>query len=353
MRVLIADRNTRLLESISRTFGQQLSIHTASTRRHCGDLLRQGNFDLAIVSEKLGDGPGLPVLGEITQSSPDTLRIFAARQSQLQLLKRSLGPLGLFRTLRYPIDARKLLSALRLARAALEPDTLEPDTPEPDTPEPRIRHAVINERPQRLQRPQPQPQPPPPSQPSQPRQRAPARSAPRPHLPQRSEAFQRALARREAAKRAVAQSPSRVRETAVSSTHTPKPANATAKHGTVFLVATMVAVFLVSTLAIRLFDTPAARPSSTQDTRIASASFSVPAVEAQQTYVPTPPQNTPHVLTTRRPPPVQSALATATPKPDPVSASVAAQDPQIAAGNTPIADPSTFGTEAAEIIYPD
>jgi DNA-binding NarL/FixJ family response regulator len=343
MRVLIADRNARLLESISRTFAHQLNIHTASTRRRCGDLLREGNFDLAIVSEKLGDGPGLPVLGEIARSSPDTLRIFAARQSQLQLLRRSLGPFGLFSTLRYPIDARKLLSALRLARAALEPDA----------PEPRTRHVVINKpatitsvtrvQPSQLSRP--------------PRRATPARHATRPYLPQRSEAFQRALARREAAKKAassqiVARSSNWVRETAVRSTHTPKSAGATPKRATALLVATMVVVFLVSALAIRLFDTAAARSSSTQDTRIASASFSVPAVQTQQPYVSTPPQNPAPVLTRRPAAPVQSALANATPKPDSATAGIAAQDSQITADNTPIADPSTFGSEAAEIIYP-
>src|SRR3984957_1433836 len=122
MRVLIADRNARLLESISLTFGQQFSIHTASTLERCGDLLRQGEFDLAIVSEKLADGRGLQLLGQIARSWPDTLRIFAARRSRLQLLKGRLGPFGLFRTLPYPIDAKKLLSALTLARAGLEID---------------------------------------------------------------------------------------------------------------------------------------------------------------------------------------------------------------------------------------
>src|ERR1700722_19588235 len=117
MRVLIADRNARLLESLSRTFAQQFSVQTASTRKQCGELLRQGEFDLVVISEKLGDGPGLQLIGQIARSSPDTLRIFAARRSRLQLLKGKLGPFGLFRTLAYPIDAQKLLSALVCARS--------------------------------------------------------------------------------------------------------------------------------------------------------------------------------------------------------------------------------------------
>ena len=88
-------------------------------------LLRQGEFDLAIVSEKLADGPGLQLLGQIARSCPDTLRIFAARRSRLQFLKGRLGPFGLFRTLPYPIEAQKLLSALTLARAGLETEAPE------------------------------------------------------------------------------------------------------------------------------------------------------------------------------------------------------------------------------------
>src|SRR3984957_18586487 len=122
MRVLIADRNARLLEAISRTFAPQFRIQTATSCEDCNALLQQGEFDLAVISEKLADGPGLQLLGQIARDSPDTLRIFAARRSRLQLLKGKLGPFGLFRTLAYPIDAQKLLSALTLARTGLEID---------------------------------------------------------------------------------------------------------------------------------------------------------------------------------------------------------------------------------------
>ena len=46
MRVLIADRNARLLEAISRTFARQFSIQTATSHEHCNNLLLQGEFDL-------------------------------------------------------------------------------------------------------------------------------------------------------------------------------------------------------------------------------------------------------------------------------------------------------------------
>jgi len=119
MRVLIADRNARLLEAISRTFAQQFAIQTAASCERCNELLAQGDFDLVLISEKLADGLGLQLLGQIARSSPDTLRVFAARRSRLQLLKGKLGPFGLFRTLSYPINPHELLSTLTLAQTGL------------------------------------------------------------------------------------------------------------------------------------------------------------------------------------------------------------------------------------------
>src|SRR5215469_14876591 len=93
MRVLIADRNAWLLESIARAFAHQFSIQTATTHEHCNELLARGEFALAVISEKLADGPGLRLLGQIARNSPDTLRVLAARDSRLQLLRGKLGPL--------------------------------------------------------------------------------------------------------------------------------------------------------------------------------------------------------------------------------------------------------------------
>ena len=120
MRVLIADRNARLLESISRTFAHEFGIQTATSQQRCHELLSQGEFDLALISEKLADGPGLQLLGQIARDSPDTLRVFVARRARLELLRGKLGPFGLFRTLGYPIQPPELLSVLTLARAGLE-----------------------------------------------------------------------------------------------------------------------------------------------------------------------------------------------------------------------------------------
>ena len=452
MRVLIADRNTRLLESISLTLGHQFSIHTASTRKRCGDLLRQGEFDLAIVSEKLADGPGLQLLGQIARSCPDTLRIFAARRSRLQLLKGRLGPFGLFRTLPYPIEAQKLLSALTLARAGLEIDLprasastpgpaavrptvklISPASADPAlginmpatiTPVTRIGPSELSRAPQappvvrqasgaspgvrsvhalapRSSAPQhrataprarsverqtqnaashrrniaPQlAQPQRPAEQSALPQPAVARSAAPPRLPSQSEAFQRALARREATKGAansqiVSRLPRQGRQlaetgggrahslaqtpplgtlselvrvaTAVHPTRKPQLADTSPKRTMVQVGVTMVVVFLVTTLTLNLFFAPAAPSSSAQATRT-----SVPRLEVEQHDISKPRENSIPLVR-----PMRSVARLAEPPPDSTRADVVAQNPQMAASNTPIADPSTFGSEAYEPIY--
>jgi DNA-binding NarL/FixJ family response regulator len=139
MRILIADRNARLLEAIARTFARQFSIQTATRHERCNELLLQCEFDLVVISEKLADGPGLKLLAQIARDSPDTLRVFAARRPRLQLLKGKLGPFGLFRTLAYPIDPQELLCALTLARSGLEVDAPALETRK--DPAPRARNV--------------------------------------------------------------------------------------------------------------------------------------------------------------------------------------------------------------------
>jgi ActR/RegA family two-component response regulator len=463
MRVLIADRNARLLESISRTFAHQFGIQTASTREHCEDLLRQGEFDLAIVCEKLADGPGLQLLGQIAQGSPDTLRIFAARRSRLQLLKGRLGPFGLFRTLSYPIDAQKLLSALVLARAAREidpptlkirhvvieerqagevPATLENEAlplrvpyggastpglaavrptvkrfsltstdallsinvpmtiasmrrirPSESSRVPQLapvarqaagissgvrsvhaqaassstpRHgattsrerSVASESPSVARRPQnaashlrniaPQlAQPEYTAQQSALPLPAVAQSAAPRRLPSQSEAFERALARREAARRAansqIVSRPARRGRKLAHPTHRPQLADAAPKRSTVLLGATIVAVFLVATLALNRFDAATGPSSSARATRTSSI--------GEQPVISAPPQNSTPASPTPSVRPARSVARRAEPKPDSTGPDVGELDPQMAASSTPIADPSSFGSEAYEAIY--
>jgi DNA-binding NarL/FixJ family response regulator len=151
MRVLVADRDAAMLEALRGAFAGHFQIETATSRAECIALLSERELDVIVACEKLADGPGLALLSHVAGHAPDTLRIFAARTSRLELLKGKLGLFGLFRTLAYPIDARKLMSALMLARAGLDiaPPTLN------------VRHVVLDEEwtqpGQRARRPRAQP----------------------------------------------------------------------------------------------------------------------------------------------------------------------------------------------------
>jgi hypothetical protein len=125
MRVLVAGRNAKVLATAAGTFSHDLTIETASTKAACIALLERIEFDLIVACETLGDGSGLEVLSHAAVNTPNALRIFAARPSTLQILKGELGLFGLFRTLPYPINFRKLWAAINLARSCLaetEPD---------------------------------------------------------------------------------------------------------------------------------------------------------------------------------------------------------------------------------------
>jgi hypothetical protein len=218
MRVLVAGRNASLLAAIARTFTNDLHTATAASVAECMNLLGETEFDLVIACEKLADGSGLQVLSHVAMNSPDTLRIFAARPATLHALKGELGLFGLFRTLPYPIDMRKLSAAIKLGQGCLEgevplsirhvvlqddagPDVAEPPAapaPEPhlappahSTPAPRSAPPAPATRPAPAVSSAPAPNPAPPER---------IESPPGPPVrdPSQSAAFQRALAKRNA-----------------------------------------------------------------------------------------------------------------------------------------------------------
>lgn len=167
MRVLVAGRNAKVLAKAAGTFANDLKISTATTKADCFTLLARTEFDLIVACETLSDGSGLEVLSHVAVNTPNTLRIFAARPATLNLLKGELGLFGLFRTLPYPINFRKLWAAISLARSACgepEPATgparagaalrksVPVATPAPAataaesaTPASRVRHVVLED----------------------------------------------------------------------------------------------------------------------------------------------------------------------------------------------------------------
>ena len=122
MRVLVVDQDSTLLTAITRTLGEYFSIDAVTNKADCLDLVRLNDFDVIVAGERLEDGSGLELLGQLGRTRPDMLRIFAAERERLKLLKGRLGPFGLFRTLTYPIQPRQLLAALSAAGGTEEYD---------------------------------------------------------------------------------------------------------------------------------------------------------------------------------------------------------------------------------------
>jgi hypothetical protein len=108
----------------------------------------------------------------------------------------------------------------------------------------------------------------------------------------------------------------------------------------VVLGATIAAVFLVTTLTRNLFD---ANAYVTRD--------SAPRPEIAQPDIPASPLNSDPAGLTHAFRPAPSAARRAEPRPDATQSDVEPADPQMAASTVPIADPSTFGSEAYEPIY--
>ena len=121
MRVLVVDQDSALLSAITRLLGEYFSIDAVTTKADCLDLIRTNDFDVIVAGERLEDGSGLELLGQMGRDRPDMLRIFAVDRERLKLLKGRLGPFRLFRTLAYPIEPRQLLAALSAA-AGIEED---------------------------------------------------------------------------------------------------------------------------------------------------------------------------------------------------------------------------------------
>ena len=147
MRVLVVDQDSTLLTEISQLLGEYFAIDAVTNKLDCLDLVRSNQYEVIVAGERLADGSGLELLGQLARSRPDMLRVFAAERERLQLLKGRLAPFGLFRTLSYPIQPRQLLAALSAAAGVeaqveeTEANAQEPTEPQP-APQQRHRPAA-------------------------------------------------------------------------------------------------------------------------------------------------------------------------------------------------------------------
>lgn len=137
MRVLVVDQDSALLTAITQLLGEYFAIDAVTTKADCLDLVRANDFDVIVAGERLEDGSGLELLGQMGRNRPDMLRIFAVDRERLKLLKGRLRPFGLFRTLSYPIEPRQLLAALSAAAGIEEEiDDVEETAPQKRVPPP-------------------------------------------------------------------------------------------------------------------------------------------------------------------------------------------------------------------------
>src|SRR5919204_2481049 len=117
MRVLVVDQDSSSNEAIARSLRELFTVDAVTNKADCLDLLRSNTFEVIVAAERLEDGSGLELLGQIAKKWPSVLRIFAAERQRLQLLRGRLGPFELFQTLTYPIDPQKLRATLEMAVA--------------------------------------------------------------------------------------------------------------------------------------------------------------------------------------------------------------------------------------------
>ena len=136
MRVLVVDQDSALLTAITELLGDYFTIGAVTTKADCLDLVRVNDFDVIVAGERLADGSGLELLGQMGRDRPDMLRVFAVDRERLKLLKGRLGPFRLFRTLAYPIEPRQLLAALSAAAGVEEEIESPEETPAASAPAP-------------------------------------------------------------------------------------------------------------------------------------------------------------------------------------------------------------------------
>src|SRR5215469_10641151 len=120
MRVLVVDQDSTSNEAVARSLRELFTVDAVTNKGDCLDLLRSNTFEVIVATERLEDGSGLELLGQVAKKWPSVLRIFAADRHRLMLLKGRLGPFELFQTLAYPIDPDRLIATLNLAEAAQE-----------------------------------------------------------------------------------------------------------------------------------------------------------------------------------------------------------------------------------------
>lgn len=108
-----------MLQHCVARIGVRQSLTIATSKTQAMHLLRhEPAFEVIIACERLADGSGLALLGDIHAKWPHLIRVFCTERSRLAMVRTRLSALRLRNTLSYPIKPIKLeLMLLHLAHA--------------------------------------------------------------------------------------------------------------------------------------------------------------------------------------------------------------------------------------------
>ncbi|MGL1152543.1 hypothetical protein ACSTLF_00155, partial [Vibrio parahaemolyticus] len=73
MRVLVVDQDSASNESIVRSLREHYTVDAVTNKGDCLDLLRSNTFEVIVAAEKLEDGSGLELLGQVGKRWPSVL----------------------------------------------------------------------------------------------------------------------------------------------------------------------------------------------------------------------------------------------------------------------------------------
>jgi DNA-binding NtrC family response regulator len=119
VKTLLADADQAMLQHCVARVGGRQPLAIATSKAQVLHLLRHGpGFDVVVVCERLKDGSGLALLGDIHSKWPHVVRVFCSERHRLALVRARLGALRLRHTLPYPLKPAKLeLLLVQLAHA--------------------------------------------------------------------------------------------------------------------------------------------------------------------------------------------------------------------------------------------
>jgi DNA-binding NtrC family response regulator len=117
VRILVVDNDRAMLQNCVAKIGGRQPLAIATSKALAMQLLQHGHqFEVVVACERLADGSGLALLGDIQAKWPNLIRVFCAERQRLAMVRTRLKALRLKFTLTYPLKPLKLeMLLLKLA----------------------------------------------------------------------------------------------------------------------------------------------------------------------------------------------------------------------------------------------